>query len=463
QMARALTDAGLSAGDRVAVQVEKCPDFLALYLWCLRAGTPLVPINPSCTVAEVAYYVRDSGTALLLGAPERIAALEAASREAGARRVETLDVDGTSGTFQQRAAAAPPDFESVAVSGADPLAAILYTSGTTGAPKGAMLTHANLIANTEALHEAWGWRADDVLLHALPLFHVHGLFVAATAALGAGATMLFLPRFDPSQVIELLPRATLFMGVPTMYHRLAADAGLTPAVCESVRLFVSGSAPLSVADFNAFRQRTGHTILERYGLTETGMNISNPLQGERKPGKIGVPLPGVRVRLVDAEKGTDVAQGDVGEIWVRGPNVFAGYYHAPEKTAETFVDGWFRTGDLGRQDADGYYEIVGRAKDLIISGGLNVYPAEVENALGAIRGVEDCAVIGLPDPDWGERVTAVIIRASGAELSADQVMAEARTRLAPYKCPRRVEFAETLPRNAMGKVEKARLRTIYSS
>jgi malonyl-CoA/methylmalonyl-CoA synthetase len=327
-----------------------------------------------------------------------------------------------------------------------------------------MLTHDNLISNTDALHSCWGWRQDDVLLHALPLFHVHGLFVAATAALGIGATMIFLPRFDPDLVVKYLPEATLFMGVPTMYHRLADDPRITPELCGGVRLFVSGSAPLSVTDFNAFRERTGHTILERYGMTETGMNISNPLNGERKPGMIGFPLPRVEARLVDPESLVDVPEGEVGEIWVRGPNVFAGYFHAPEKTAESFVDGWFRTGDLGRRDAEGYYEIVGRAKDLIITGGLNVYPAEIEQALGGLEGIEDVAVIGLPDPDWGEQVTAVIIRRPGAtSLTSESVMAAARSLFAPYKCPRRVEFVDALPRNAMGKVEKARLRQTYSA
>jgi len=465
RMAAALEGLGLRAGSRVGVQVEKCEDFLMLYLGCLRAGTTLVPINPSCTEKEIGYYLRDSGSEIFLCAPEHLAQLEGPAREAGARHVYSFALDGKSGSFQALAVQNPsnPDRLSATVEGAEPLAAILYTSGTTGAPKGAMLTHDNLVANTDALHTSWGWRADDVLLHALPLFHVHGLFVAATTALGMGATMIFLPRFDPDLVVRYLPESTLFFGVPTMYHRLAAEPRVTPELCRNIRLFVSGSAPLSVSDFNAFRERSGHTILERYGMTETGMNISNPLEGERKPGMIGFPLPGVDARLVDPETGADMAEGEVGEIWVRGRNVFAGYFHAPEKTAESFADGWFKTGDLGRRDPDGYYEIVGRAKDLIISGGLNVYPAEVEQALGIIEGVEDCAVIGLPDPDWGEQVAAVIIPRAGAKLTPEGITAAARALLAPYKCPRRVELVESLPRNAMGKVEKARLRQTYGA
>jgi malonyl-CoA/methylmalonyl-CoA synthetase len=465
QVAAVLRYLGIPAGARVSVQVDKCEDFLMLYLGCLRAGTPLVPINPSCTVGEVGYYVRDSGAEIFLCQPEHLAEVEGSARDAGARHVYTFALDGEAGSFQRLAAqaGASPDGPSARVNGQEPLAAILYTSGTTGAPKGAMLTHDNLVANTDALHSSWGWRADDVLLHALPLFHVHGLFVAATAALGMGAEMIFLPRLDPDLVVKYLPESTLFMGVPTMYHRLAQEPRITPELCRSVRLFVSGSAPLSVADFTAFKERTGHAILERYGMTETGMNVSNPLEGERKPGKIGFPLPGVEARLVDPETLMDAGEGEVGEIWVRGRNVFAGYFHAPEKTAESFVDGWFRTGDLGRRDADGYYEIVGRAKDLIITGGLNVYPAEVEQALGGIEGVEDVAVIGLPDPDWGEQVTAVIIPRPGSQLTPEAVMTSARSLLAPYKCPRRVELVDALPRNAMGKVEKARLRQTYSA
>jgi len=465
-VADALLSLRVAPGERVAVQAEKSEDFLMLYLGCLRAGTPFVPINPTCTATEVGYYVRDSGAELFLCEPERLGDLEETARGAGAKHVHTFALDGKSGSFQKLAArvGAEAGTRSVTVTGEDPLAAILYTSGTTGAPKGAMLTHFNLIANTHALHRAWGWRQNDVLLHALPLFHVHGLFVAATAALGIGATMIFLPRFDPDLVVRHLPSVSLFMGVPTMYHRLAHDERITRDLCRSMRLFVSGSAPLSVADFAAFQERTGHTILERYGMTETNMNISNPLDGERKPGMIGFPMPDVEVRLVDPEAKIDVAEGEVGEIWVRGPNVFAGYFQAPEKTEECFVDGWFRTGDLGRRDAEGYYEIVGRAKDLIITGGLNVYPAEIEQTLAGIEGVEDCAVIGLPHADWGEQVTAIVIRAAGAgSLTADELMAAARERLAPYKCPRRIEFVDALPRNAMGKVEKARLRQTYSA
>jgi malonyl-CoA/methylmalonyl-CoA synthetase len=376
--------------------------------------------------------------------------------------VESIAVDGESGSFQERLATTPAEPAPVALT-PEATAAILYTSGTTGRPKGAMLTHANLAANADALHEAWGWSANDVLIHALPLFHVHGLFVALNGVLRAGASMIFLPRFDPDLVIDALPKATVFMGVPTMYHRLAEHPRLTPDVCQQMRLFVSGSAPLSVPDFEAFRARAGHTILERYGMTETGMNISNPLRGPRKPGSVGLPLSGVQVRLVNPETGQDVPQGEVGEIWLRGANIFAGYFGAPEKTAESFAEGWFRTGDLALQDPDGYYMIVGRLKDMVISGGLNVYPAEVEAVLDAIPGVAESAVIGLPDADFGERVAAAIVRRAGAsDLTADAVIAEARARLAPYKCPKSVAFLDSLPRNAMGKVEKTRLREMLA-
>ncbi len=384
------------------------------------------------------------------------------AKQAGVQATESLAVDGESGSFQRRLATTPAEPAPVRLTG-EATAAILYTSGTTGRPKGAMLTHRNLAANADALHEAWGWDASDILVHALPLFHIHGLFVAVNGVLRAGASMIFLPRFDPELVIDALPRATIFMGVPTMYHRLAEHPRLTTDLCQRMRLFVSGSAPLSVPDFMAFRERSGHTILERYGMTETGMNISNPLRGPRKPGSVGLPLPGVQVRLVDPETNADVSQGEVGEIWLRGPNIFAGYFGAPEKTAESFTEGWFRTGDLAMQDADGYYFIVGRLKDMVISGGLNVYPAEVENVLDAIPGVEESAVIGLPDADFGERVAAAIVRRAGAQLTEDRVIAEARAHLASYKCPKTVAFLDALPRNAMGKVEKNRLRELLSA
>jgi malonyl-CoA/methylmalonyl-CoA synthetase len=351
------------------------------------------------------------------------------------------------------ATASDPAFEA---EGSEPVC-ILYTSGTTGRPKGATLTDLNLAATVEALHEAWGLGSDDVLLHALPLFHVHGLFIAACGALRAGSSMILLPCFDVDVVLEHLPESTVFMAVPTMYHRLVQSEKLRPGLCSGMRLFTSGSAPLSAQDFADFHQCTGHTIVERYGMTETGITISNPLNRERKPACIGFPLPRVEARIVDRETATDVARGEVGEIWMRGPSVFQGYFGKAEQTAESFVDGWFLTGDLARQDEDGYFQIVGRARDMIISGGLNVYPAEIEQVLNAIDGVEESAVVGLPDPDLGERVTAAIVRKPASRVVEEAVIAAARQRLAPYKCPRGVVFVESLPRNAMGKVEKQQL------
>jgi malonyl-CoA/methylmalonyl-CoA synthetase len=463
RVARALQDLHVPPGGRVAVQVDKCEEMLSIYLGCLRSDAALLPLNPAYTADEVAYYLKDSRASILLCQPEREAELRAVGEACGVLLTEGVAVDGASGSFEQRLQKSTAEPAPVAV-GPDATAAILYTSGTTGRPKGAMLTHRNLASNADALHETWGWAADDVLLHALPLFHVHGLFVGLNGVLRAGASMIFHARFDPDAVIDAFAHATIFMGVPTMYHRLVEHPGLTWDACHKMRLFVSGSAPLSVPDFEAFRQRAGHTILERYGMTETGMNTSNPLRGTRKPGSVGLPLPGVQVRLVDAEKGGDVPRGEVGEIWLRGPNIFAGYFGAPEKTAESFTGGWFRTGDLAMEDPDGYYFIVGRLKDMVISGGLNVYPAEVEAVLDAMPGIEESAVVGLPDADFGERVAAAVVRrASAADLTEEQVIADARAHLAAYKCPKTIRFLDALPRNAMGKVEKTRLRELLTT
>lgn len=490
RVAATLQRLGVAAGGRVAVQVEKCEDFLNAYLGCLRAEAIIVPLNPAYTADEVAYYLDDSHPTLFICQPERLAELQPVAHAAGVGHVYTLAADGRSGSFQalldgasfrpQSSVLGPralglPQRPGILLGGltqapAAPVgaaprrsvAAILYTSGTTGRPKGAMLSHGNLIANVDALHAAWGWRADDVLLHALPLFHVHGLFVAVNGVLRAGACMIFLPRFEVDDVLQNLPASTVFMGVPTMYHRLAQDPRLTVELCRGMRLFVSGSAPLTVQDFAAFRRRTGHAILERYGMTETGMNISNPLHGPRKAGSVGVPLAGVEVRLVSPQTLRDVPQGEVGEIWVRGANVFAGYFERPEETTDAFVDGWFRTGDLARQDADGCYEIVGRCKELIISGGLNVYPAEVERVLNDVEGVEESSVFGVPDADLGETVVAAVVREHGHDsLTPDGLMAAAREHLAGYKCPKQIMMVESLPRNATGKVEKGDLQRFF--
>ncbi len=365
------------------------------------------------------------------------------------------------GTFAERIAAASPDFATVARA-SDDLAAILYTSGTTGRSKGAMLTHDNLASNAAVLVDLWRFTADDVLIHALPVFHTHGLFVATNVALLAGATMIFQPRFDADAVVAALPRATSLMGVPTFYTRLIDHPGLTHEATAHMRLFVSGSAPLLSETHRRWRETTGHAILERYGMTETNMITSNPYDSERRPGTVGFPLPGVSLRIADPGGGAPLAPGAVGVIEVKGPNVFKGYWRMPEKTASEFrPDGFFITGDVGMIDADGYVHIVGRAKDLVISGGFNVYPKEIESEIDAIPGVAESAVIGVAHPDFGEGVTAVVVLASGAQISEADVLAALEGRLARYKAPKRVLFVDALPRNAMGKVQKAALRETY--
>lgn len=430
QVAHALRGAGVRPGDRVAMQVGKSIESIMVYLACIRSGSVLLPMNTGYTVDEVAHLVADAEPALVLD-DAGLAALGAS-----ADRMPTVFDDHRS---------APDD-----------LAALLYTSGTTGRPKGAMLSHRNLASNCLVLAELWGFSHDDVLLHALPTFHTHGLFVATNCALIAGAPMVWLPRFDAAAVLEALPRCTVMMGVPTFYTRLLADERFTVGLCAAMRLFVSGSAPLLASVHEAFTARTGHAILERYGMTETTMLTSNPLHGERRPGTVGFALPGVGVRVV-ADDG-----GAVGGIEVRGPNVFAGYWKRPELTATEFTDdGFFRTGDVGTFDADGYLHIVGRSKDLIITGGLNVYPVEVEAVLDELPGVVESAVIGVPDADFGEAVVAVLVTSSG--LDVDAVRSAARARLASFKVPKRVHVVDALPRNAMGKVEKAVLRRTYSA
>jgi malonyl-CoA/methylmalonyl-CoA synthetase len=374
---------------------------------------------------------------------------------------ETLGPDG-SGTWMPRVRAANADFATVSRAG-DDLAAMLYTSGTTGRAKGAMLSHGNLASNSMALAEVWRFTADDVLLHALPIFHTHGLFVATHVALIAGASMLFLPRFEADQVIGLLPRATAMMGVPTFYTRLLDRPGFTADLVRHMRVFISGSAPLLAETHRAFRERTGHAIVERYGMTETTMNASNPYDGDRRAGTVGFPLPGIEMRIADPETGKVLPEGKIGVIEVRGPNVFQGYWQMPEKTATEFrPDGFFITGDLGKVDADGYFHIVGRGKDLIISGGFNVYPKEIETEIDAIHGVVESAVIGLPHPDFGEGVVAVVVRKPNAQLSEAEVQAQLAERLAKFKQPKRVFFVSDLPRNAMGKVQKNELRARYA-
>ncbi len=452
QIAHALDAEGCRTGDRVAAQVDKCWEALALYLACLRAGFVFLPLNIGYQKSELAYFFGDAEPRVIVCRPESAQTVAPLRPEA-----TVLTLGNGEGTLLDRAAGREESFDTV-TSRPDDLAAIVYTSGTTGRAKGAMLTHRNLGSNALALVDAWGFTRGDVLLHALPIYHVHGLFVAVHCALLSGSHMLWLAKFDAGEVRALLPRATVMMGVPTFYTRLLADPALGAADCRSMRLFVSGSAPLLPETFGEFRQRTGHTILERYGMSETGMNTSNPLEGERIAGTVGPPLPGVSVRVVGAD-GNACAAGVVGAIEVKGPNVFAGYWRMPEKTREEFTaDAWFRTGDVGEILANGYVRIVGRATDLIITGGLNVYPKEVEEKIDALPGVAESAVIGVPDADFGEAVTAVVVARAGEVLREDDLIAALKAEIAGFKVPKRVHFVDALPRNSMGKVMKNVLR-----
>jgi malonyl-CoA/methylmalonyl-CoA synthetase len=452
QIAHALDDEGCRAGDRVAAQVDKCWEALALYLGCLRAGLVYLPLNTGYQKSELAYFFGDAEPRVIVCRPESAQTVAPLRPEA-----TVLTLGNGEGTLLDRAAGREEAFATV-TSRPDDLAAIVYTSGTTGRAKGAMLTHRNLGSNALALVDTWGFTRGDVLLHALPIYHVHGLFVAVHCVLLSGSHMLWLTKFDAAEVRALLPRATVMMGVPTFYTRLLADPAFGAADCRSMRLFVSGSAPLLPETFGEFRQRTGHTILERYGMSETGMNTSNPLEGERIAGTVGPPLPGVSVRVVDAD-GNACAADVVGAIELKGPNVFAGYWRMPEKTREEFTaDGWFRTGDMGEILANGYVRIVGRAKDLIITGGLNVYPKEVEEKIDALPGVAESAVIGVPDADFGETVNAVVVARAGEVLREDDLIAALKAEIAGFKVPKRVHFVDALPRNSMGKVMKNVLR-----
>ena len=449
RLANALLSLGLQKGDRLLLQVEKCEAVLSLYLACLRAGVIFLPVNPGYTVAETEHFLRDAEPALAVTDPARVDGLAAL----GARVMDLAALLALSGDQ-------PADFADPA-HGPDDLAAILYTSGTTGRSKGVMLTRENLASNAEALVVLWRFTERDVLLHALPVFHTHGLFVATNCVLYSGASMIFQRAFQPAAVLVALPRATVMMGVPTFYTRLLADAGLTRAATAHMRLFISGSAPLSPATHAEWQARTGHAILERYGMTETNMITSNPHDGARRAGTVGMPLPGVEVRITGPD-GALLPPGEAGSIEVRGPNVFKGYWRLPEKTAEEFRDGWFVTGDMGAFDDQGYLSILGRAKDLVITGGLNVYPAEVEAALDDLPGVAASAVIGVAHPDFGEAVVACLVPAPGATLSEDPIRDALRDRLAAFKLPKRVLILDELPRNAMGKVQKAELRRIYT-
>ena len=449
--AHVLRNHGVGIGDRVAVQAEKSIDMLMLYLGCLRAGAVFLPLNPAYTPGELDYFMRDAEPALFVCDPAAVEKIAPLAVAAGVPRVAAL------AALADGAAAAAGRFDTVE-RGDDDLAAILYTSGTTGRSKGAMLSHDNLGSNAFMIRDAWRFTGDDVLLHALPIFHTHGLFVATNAILAAGASMIFLPRFDAAEVLRQLPRATTMMGVPTFYIRLLDEPGFTAGLVRHIRLFVSGSAPLSAEIHREFRERTGHAILERYGMTETNMNISNPYDGERIAGTVGLPLPGVSIRIADPDSGKPMPQGQVGVIEIAGPNVFKGYWRMPEKTAAEFRDGYFISGDLGLVDERGYVSIVGRAKDLIISGGYNVYPAEVEAALDELPQVHESAVIGVPQRDLGEAVVAVVVPRDRHFGDSEAIKAGLADKLARFKQPRVILFVDALPKNAMGKVQKAALR-----
>jgi malonyl-CoA/methylmalonyl-CoA synthetase len=462
RMANLMLNLGLKPGDRVAAQVEKTPEALVLYLAALRAGMVFLPMNPAYQRQEIGYFLGDATPALFVCRPQTRRLADELAAKAGVRRVLELD-DGGQGSLIDAAAPQADSFKTVASQDGD-LAAILYTSGTTGRSKGAMLTHGNLAANAKVLHAYWKFRPGDVLLHMLPIFHVHGLFIACHCALLNGSAMFFEPKFDAGRALKLLPESTVFMGVPTYYARLLLDPEITRETCRGMRLFISGSAPLLKETFDEFRARSGHTILERYGMTEGGMFTSNPYDGDRRGGTVGLPLPGTEVRIVGAD-GKPTAPGEVGNIQVRGGNVFVGYWRMPGKTREEFTDdGFFKTGDLGSWDTAGYVVISGRSKDLIITGGLNVYPKEIEEVIDALPGVGESAVIGLPHPDFGEAVTAAVTpqqSPAGAALTEAGIIAAVKAQLAGFKVPKRVYLVDELPRNAMGKVQKALLRQEY--
>ncbi|MCE6958465.1 malonyl-CoA synthase [Cereibacter sphaeroides] len=458
RQAHALRAAGLTTGDRIAAQVGKSPEALAAYGAAVALGAVFLPLNTAYTPDEVDYFLGNATPRIFLCDGDRAEALAPVAARHGARLV-TLNADG-SGELRQLSKGEPESIEP-AERGPEDLAALLYTSGTTGRSKGAMLSHRNLLSNTEVLADLWRFTDRDVLIHALPIFHTHGLFVASNIVLLTGGAMIFLPGFDPEAILRLMPQATAMMGVPTFYTRLLSDARLTRELTAGMRLFISGSAPLLAETHQEFERRTGHRILERYGMTETNMSTSNPYDGERRAGTVGFPLPGVELRIM--ADGREAAPGEVGVIEVRGPNVFQGYWQMPEKTAEELrPDGFFITGDLATRDAEGYVHIVGRAKDLVISGGFNVYPKEVELLLDEVPGVLESAVIGVPHPDFGEAVLAVLVPRPGVSLDAQVVLAAVAGRLARFKQPKAAVVVPELPRNTMGKVPKNLLRETYA-
>ncbi len=476
-VANLLASLNLPDGSRIAVQVEKSVEAAILYLATLRAGHVFLPLNTAYQSAEMEYFIGNAEPAVVVCSPKNFGWVSKIAFKAGTRNVFTLGDDRT-GSLLDRAARCS-DIHNIVHSKDGDLAAILYTSGTTGRSKGAMLTHGNMLSNAQVLQDYWGWKAGDVLIHALPIFHVHGLFVALHGALLNGSKMIWLGKFDPKLVLQKMPEATVFMGVPTLYVRLLAEAGLTREAVRNMRLFVAGSAPLLVETFVEWQQRTGHTILERYGMSETAMLTSNPYaadgryphpqaadgpgQSERRGGTVGFPLPGVDLR-VQSDDGKPLPAGDIGGIQVKGPNVFKGYWRMPEKTAEEFTaDGYFKTGDVGRVDERGYVTIVGRSKDLIISGGYNVYPAEIEGYINDLPGVAESALVGIPHPDFGEVGVAVVVARPGAALAPAQIIASLKAKLANFKIPKRCVIVDELPRNTMGKVQKNLLREQFKA
>lgn len=466
-VANLLDSLDLPPASRIAVQVEKSVEAIVLYLATLRAGHVFLPLNTAYQSGEIEYFIGNAEPAVVVCSPKNHGWVSKIAFTAGTQYVFTLGDDRT-GSLLERAAH-HSDRHTPAVRQDDDLAAILYTSGTTGRSKGAMLTHGNMRSNAVMLREYWEWQPDDVLIHALPIFHVHGLFVAIHGALINGSKMIWLGKFDPKLAISKFPEATVFMGVPTLYVRMLAEPSLTKAQAAHMRLFISGSAPLLIETFTEWQARTGHTILERYGMSETVMLTSNPCgpdaryggATERRGGTVGFPLPGVTLRVME-DDGQPVKPGEIGGIQVKGPNVFKGYWRMPEKTAEEFTaDGFFKTGDVGKVDERGYVTIVGRSKDLIISGGYNVYPAEIEGYINDMPGVAESAVVGVPHPDFGEVGVAVVIAKPGATVDPDRVIAELKAKLANFKIPKRCVVVAELPRNTMGKVQKNLLRDQY--
>lgn len=475
RMAAALTSLGVKSGDRVTVQVEKSPQVIFLYIACLRLGAIFMPLNTAYTDPELTYFISDAEPRVVLVVPEReqtISSLCDSLSFTKGQRPTVLSMDtATAGSFADRVAQHlidPRSLSCFAPLASDDVAALVYTSGTTGRSKGAMLTRANLAANSRNLVKAWAFTTNDVLLHALPVFHVHGLFIGVDTVLASGCTLLFLPKFEVEAVLHALPQSSVMMGVPTFYTRLLGDSRLNRKIVTGLRLCISGSAPLLPQTHRDFEARTGHCILERYGMTETLINSSNPYEGLRRPGSVGRPLPDVEIRIVDPENDcTLVAQKAIGSIEVKGANVFAGYWRAIEKTTASFrPDGFFVTGDLGYLDADGYLYIVGRDKDLIITGGFNVYPIEIEEAINTLPGVVESAVIGLPHSDFGEGVVAIVVALGvaqgGSSLTEQAILGALGSRIANFKLPKRVLFADDLPRNAMGKVQKRQLRSLHA-